>query len=154
MPELAKPSAERRLEEIGLTLPPVPPPAGNYAHAVRSGSELFLAAKGSIGTIGKVGADVSIEAGYQAAREVGLILIAVMRVELGSLDRVRRIVKLFGMVNADPSFSDHPRVINGCSDLMVEVFGERGRHARSAVGMGSLPGQVAVAIDAVVEVED
>lgn len=151
------PTAER-LKELGITLPPVPEPAGNYVHAVRTGNLLFLAGKGpknadGSAATGKVGAEVSVEQAYQHARSVGLILLAVMRQELGGLSRVKRVVKVLGMVNAVPEFDAHPAVINGCSDLFVEVFGDRGRHARSAVGMGSLPGRITVEIEAVVEVE-
>ncbi len=103
---------------------------------------------------GKVGRDFTIEQAYGFAREVGLNLIAVMKAELGDLDRVKRIVKILGMVNAVPEFGHQPEVINGCSDLMVEVFGERGKHARSAVGMGSLPRGIPVEIEVIVEVED
>jgi len=147
-------SHEARLEELGLELPAVPDPAGNYVHAVRTGDLLFLAGKGPRGSTGKVGAEVSVEDAYAAARDTGLTLIAVMKSELGSLDRVARIVKVFGMVNAVPEFGQQPQVINGCSDLFVEVFGEAGRHARSAVGMGSLPVQISVEIECIVEVTD
>lgn len=149
---------EQRLAERGITLPPVTSPAANYVNAVRTGNLLFLAGKGPYkpdGTLhtGKLGRDVTIEDAYQHARLTGLHLIAVLKHELGDLDRVRRIVKVLGMVNAVPDFEDHPKVINGCSDLLVEVFGEHGRHARSAVGMGSLPRNITVEIEAVVEVE-
>lgn len=151
-------SVEARLVEKGIVLPAVTPPAANYVNAVRTGNLLFLAGKGPTepdGTqhTGKVGRDVSVEEAYQHARLTGLHLIAVMRHELGSLDRVVRIVKVLGMVNGTPEFEDQPKVINGCSDLFVEVFGERGRHARSAVGMGSLPGNITVEIECIVEVE-
>ena len=147
-------SIDRRIEELGLELPPVPAPAGNYVHAVRTGNLLFLAGKGPGKAAGKVGAEFTTEEGYRHARTVGLTLIAVMRAELGSLDRVARIVKVLGMVNATPDFGEHPKVINGCSDLFVEVFGERGKHARSAVGMGSLPSGIPVEIECIVEVKD
>jgi enamine deaminase RidA (YjgF/YER057c/UK114 family) len=148
---------EKRLTELGITLPPAGNPAGTYVHAVRTGNLLFLAGKGprmedgSMAT-GKVGAEVGIEDAYRHARQVGLVLIAVMKGELGDLDRVVRVVKVLGMVNATPDFGKHPQVINGCSDLFVEVFGEAGRHARSAVGMGSLPRGITVEIEAIVEV--
>ncbi len=145
---------DERLSEIGIELPPIPEPAGNYVHAVRTGNLLFLAGKGPAAVSGKVGADIPVEQAYGHAREVGLILISVMRQELGSLDRVSRIVKVLGMVNAAPEFGRQPAVINGCSDLFVEVFGEKGRHARSAVGMGSLPDGIPVEIEAIVEVAD
>lgn len=147
-------SIDARLEELGIELPPVPDPAGNYVHAVQTGNLLFLAGKGPRGSTGKVGAEVSVEDAYAAARDTGLTLIAVMKSELGSLDRVSRIVKVLGMVNAVPEFGQQPQVINGCSDLFVEVFGDAGRHARSAVGMGSLPSQITVEIECIVEVTD
>jgi enamine deaminase RidA (YjgF/YER057c/UK114 family) len=147
-------SIDRRLTELGIALPPIPTPAGNYVHAVRSADLLFLSGKGPGKARGKVGGGVSTEEAYQHARTVGLTLIAVLREELGSLDRVARIVKVLGMVNAVPEFGEHPQVINGCSDLFVEVFGDRGRHARSAVGMGSLPSQITVEIECIVEVSD
>jgi len=101
---------------------------------------------------GKLGAEFTVEQGYQHARSVGLALLAVMKAELGSLDRVSRVVKLLGMVNGTPEFTDQPKVINGCSDLFVEVFGDQGKHARSAVGMGSLPNGIPVEIECIVEV--
>ncbi len=142
-----------KLAEIEASLPPVPTPAGNYVHAVRTGNLLFLAGKGVLVT-GKVGVEFTKEQGYEFARETGLILLAVMKQELGSLRRVKRVVKVLGMVNATPDFGDQPFVINGCSDLFVEVFGENGRHARSAVGMASLPHGIPVEIEAIVEVTD
>lgn len=149
-------SIEARLKELKIELPPVPKPAGNYVHAVRTGNLLFLAGKGPSnpdGSVpkGKVGRDVPTEEAYKQARSIGLTLIAVMKETLGDLDRVKRVVKVLGMVNATPEFGDQPKVINGCSDLFVEVFGEKGRHARSAVGMGSLPGGITVEIEAIVE---
>lgn len=143
---------DERLDELGIVLPPVPAPAGSYVHAVRTGNLLYLAGKGPGEVTGKVGGGISVEEAYRQARETGLVLIAVMRQELGSLDRVNRIVKVLGMVNAVPEFGQQPQVVNGCSDLFVEVFGEKGRHARSAVGMGSLPGGIPVEIEAIVEV--
>jgi enamine deaminase RidA (YjgF/YER057c/UK114 family) len=142
-----------KLIAIEPSLPPVPEPAGNYVHAVRTGNLLFLAGKGAL-VSGKVGIELTKEQGYQFAREAGLILLAVMKQELGTLRRVKRVVKVLGMVNAAPDFGDHPFVINGCLDLFVEVFGEQGRHARSAVGMGSLPHGIPVEIEAIVEVTD
>jgi enamine deaminase RidA (YjgF/YER057c/UK114 family) len=148
-------SHEARVAELGIELPEVPGPAGNYVHAVRTGNLLYLAGKGPIDrtAMGKVGSDVSVEDAYQHARQVGLTLMAVMKQELGSLDKVKQIVKVLGMVNAVPEFGQQPAVINGCSDLFVEVFGDAGRHARSAVGMGSLPNQITVEIEVIVEVE-
>src|SRR5205814_10023621 len=128
-------------------------------NAVASGSLLFLSGKrprsGADGTRakGKVGREYTVEQAYQHARSVGIDLLAVMKTELGSLARVKRVVKVLGMVNSVPEFEDPPKVINGCSDLFVEVFGERGRHARSAVGMGSLPMGIPVEIECIVEVE-
>ena len=147
-------SAERQVLELGLTLPELPAPAANYVHAVRSGNLLFLAGKGLPETTGKVGNEVSAKQAYDIARQVGLLLLAVIRSELGSLDRVVRVVKVMGLVNATPEFRDHPEVINGCSDLFVQVFGERGRHARTSMGAGSLPFQIPVEIEAIVEVKD
>ncbi|MBA2453227.1 MAG: RidA family protein [Chloroflexia bacterium] len=151
-------SHEAKLQELGLTLPPVPAPGGNYVHAVRTGNLLYLAGKGPYTddgsrATGKVGADVSVEDAYKHARSVGLTLIAVMQQELGSIDKVKQIVKVLGMVNGAPDFGQQPAVINGCSDLFVEVFGDSGRHARSAVGMGSLPNQITVEIEVIIEVE-
>ena len=150
---------EARLKQLGIELGTVSAPVANYVNAVRSGNLLFLSGKGpppgkdGERPKGKVGREYTAEQAYQHARTVGLDLIAVMRAELGSLDRVKRIVKVLGMVNAVPEFEDQPKVINGCSDLLVEVFGERGRHARSAVGMASLPMGIPVEIECVVEVE-
>ena len=146
-------SAEKRLKELKIDLAPVSPPMANYVNAVRAGNLLFLAGKGPAGhPSGKLGRDFTVEQGYQHARSVGLALLAVMRDELGSLDKVKRVVKVLGMVNGTPEFTDQPKVINGCSDLFVQVFGERGRHARSAVGMGSLPVGIPVEIECIVEV--
>ncbi len=145
-------SADKRLKELGITLAPVTPPMANYVNAVRTGNLLFLAGKGPGPVKGKLGLEFSADQGYQHARAVGLALLAVMKTELGTLDKVKRVVKVLGMVNAVPEFTDHPRVINGCSDLFVEVFGEAGKHARSAVGMGSLPMGIPVEIEVIVEV--
>lgn len=151
------PSPYVMLERLGLTLPPVPEPIGNFTTFVREGSLIYLSGQGPTypdGTLhtGKVGAGVAVAEAYEHARLTGLNLIAVMHSALGDLSRVRRIVKVLGMVNAAPDFEDHPAVINGCSDLFVAVFGEVGRHARSAVGFGSLPRQITVEIEAVVAV--
>jgi enamine deaminase RidA (YjgF/YER057c/UK114 family) len=152
-------SAERRLQELNIDLGSVSAPVANYVNAVRTGDLLFLAGKGprpgkdGKRPIGKVGRDFTAEQAYEHARSVGLDLLAVMRAELGSLDKVKRVVKVLGMVNAVPDFGDHPKVINGCSDLFVQVLGERGKHARSAVGMGSLPMGIPVEIECIVEVE-
>ena len=152
-------SAEENARKLGIELGPVSAPIANYVNAVRAGNLLFLAGKGPRAGAGgkrpqgKLGREFTAEQGYQHARTVGLDLLAVMRAELGSLDKVKRVVKLLGMVNAVPEFQDHPKVINGCSDLFVEVFGDKGRHARSAVGMGSLPMGIPVEIECIVEVE-
>ena len=150
-------SAEQRLKELKIDLGSVSAPIANYVNAVRTGNLLFLAGKGPRAQngkrpSGKVGRDFSVEQAYGHARSVGMDLLAAMRAELGSLDKVKRVVKVLGMVNAVPEFQDHPKVINGCSDLFVEVLGERGKHARSAVGMGSLPMGIPVEIEAIVEV--
>ena len=151
-------SAEKRLKELRIDLGPVSTPVANYVNAVRTGNLLFLAGKGPRSgpdgkrPSGKVGRDFTVEQAYEHARGVGMDLLAVMRAELGSLDKVKRVVKILGMVNAAPEFQDHPKVINGCSDLFVQVFGDKGRHARSAVGMGSLPLQIPVEIEVIVEV--
>jgi len=149
---------EQRLKELGIELAPASGPLANYVNAVRTGNLLYLAGKGpglpgQPMPSGKVGRDFTIEQGYEYARQTGLSLIAVMKAELGDLDRVTRIVKVLGMVNALPEFGHQPEVINGCSDLFVEVFGERGKHARSAVGMGSLPRGIPVEIEVIVEVD-
>jgi enamine deaminase RidA (YjgF/YER057c/UK114 family) len=152
-------SVEQRLKELGIVLPAVGGPIGNYVHAKRVGNLLYLSGKGPPEGVdgrmpkGKLGAGMSIEEGYQHARQVGLVLIAAIRDALGGeFDRVEDVVKVLGMVNAAPDFEDHPKVVNGCSDLFVEVFGERGRHARSAVGMSSLPGGIPVEIEVIVAV--
>ena len=152
-------SAEARIKELGLTLPQPPKPLGNYVPGVRVGNLLFLSGHGPLRVDGvptargKVGRDLSIEDGYNAAREVGINLLGSAKTLLSSLDKVKRVVKVLGMVNSAEGFGDQPKVINGFSDLMVEVFGENGRHARSAVGMAGLPSGVAVEIEMIVEVE-
>lgn len=150
---------EARLKDLGISLPVASPPVANYVPAVRTGNLVFLAGtapQNPDGTriTGRVGTDLTVDQGYQAARLVGINLLSSLKAEVGDLNSVRRIVKVFGMVNADPSFTQHPTVINGISDLMVAVFGDCGRHARTAVGMGSLPFGIAVEIDMVVEVAD
>lgn len=150
--------AEARLKELGIELPPLwAAPAGmNFRLAERSGALLFLAGHGptrgrDLPATGKVGREVTLREGYDAARLTGLNLLATIRAELGSLDRVRRVVKLFGMVNSADDFVRQPEVINGASDLLIEVFGEAGRHARSAVGMRALPLGMPVEIEMIVE---
>jgi enamine deaminase RidA (YjgF/YER057c/UK114 family) len=150
-------SAEARIKELGLTLPGPPKPMGNYVPGVRVGNLLFLSGHGPIriegnpSARGKVGRDLSTEDAYKVAREVGLNLLGSARAILGSLDKVKRVIKVLGMVNAVEGFGEQPKVINGFSDLMVEVFGENGRHARSAVGMGSLPAGIPVEIEMILE---
>jgi len=150
---------EQRLKELHITLPEVGPALGNYVHAKRIGNLLYLSGKGperadSTMPKGKLGAGLSVDEGYRHARQVGLVLIAAIKDALGGdLDRVEGIVKVLGMVNAAPDFEDHPKVVNGCSDLFVEVFGEAGRHARSAVGMSSLPAGIPVEIEVIVAVK-
>ena len=148
---------EQRLAELGITLPTPQTPVANYVGAVLTGNLLFLSGRGPYRPdggmqTGIVGQDVTVEEAYQHARTTGLQLIATMKAELGDLDRVTRVVKLLGMVNGAPGFGQQPEVINGCSDLFVEVFGDRGRHARSAVGMPSLPFNISVEIEAIFEV--
>jgi enamine deaminase RidA (YjgF/YER057c/UK114 family) len=152
-------TAEARIKELGLSLPQPPKPGGNYVPGVRVGNLLFLSghgpgrADGAPSARGKVGRDLSLEDGYKAAREVGINLLGTARALLGSLDKVKRVVKVLGMVNSAEGFGDQPKVINGFSDLMVEVFGENGRHARSAVGMAELPSGIPVEIEMILEVE-
>ena len=155
----AQSGPEQKLEELGIVLKEPSKPVANYVNAVRTGNLIFLAGKGPRtpeGELitGKLGDDISVEKGYEAARAVAVLQLAVLKSELGDLGKVKRIVKVLGMVNATPDFTDHPEVINGFSDLMVEVFGEKGKHARAAVGMGSLPRNIAVEIELIVEVED
>jgi enamine deaminase RidA (YjgF/YER057c/UK114 family) len=151
-------SAEARLKELGIILPSLGTPVANYLPYRLAGNILYLAGQGPRDEsgkqlTGKLGKDISVEEGYRRARLVGLGLLAAMRDALGSLDRVDYIVKLLGMVNAVPDFNDSPKVINGCSDLFVEVFGDAGRHARSAVGNVMLPNQISVEIEGIVAVK-
>lgn len=149
---------EKKLEELGIVLKEPGAPVANYVNAVQVGDLLFLAGKGPNKpeggyVVGKVGTDLSIEEGYEAARLTAISQLAVLKQELGNLNRVKRIVKVLGMVNCGPDFGMQPEVINGFSDLMVEVFGERGKHARAAVGMNSLPRNTSVEIEMIVEIE-
>ncbi len=151
-------SAEARLKQLGLVLPELGKPVANYLPYRLVGNVLYLAGQGPRDETGrqltgKVGAEITVEEGYRRARFVGLGLLAAMRDALGSLDRVDFIVKLLGMVNAVPNFNNSPKVINGCSDLFVEVFGDAGRHARSAVGNVMLPNQISVEIEGIVAVK-
>lgn len=159
--EKEKPEAdynpEAKLQELEITLTTPSAPVANYVNAVRTGNLIFLAGKGPLkadgeNITGKLGADLTIEQGYEAARVTGINQLSVLKAELGNLNKVKRIVKVKGMVNAVPDFTDHPKVVNGYSDLMVAVFGEHGKHARAAVGMGSLPSNIAVEVEMIVEV--
>ena len=150
---------ETKIEELGLTLPTPGTPMGNYVPGVRTGNLVFLSGVGpgrpdGRQWSGKVGRDYTVEEGYEAARGCALNLLGNLKSVIGDLDKVARVVKVLGMVNADPEFTSPPAVINGCSDLLVEIFGERGRHARSAVGMAALPNAIPVEIEMIVEVED
>jgi len=150
---------ETRLAELGIELYEPPPPVANYVRAVTTGNLVFLAGHGptkldgSGYVTGKIPTDLSIEEGYDAARLTAIALLSTLKAEIGDLSRVKRVVRVFGMVNAVPEFGQQPVVINGASDLLVEVFGDRGKHARAAVGMGSLPRGISVEIEMVVEIE-
>lgn len=151
--------AEKRITELGIELPQPSSPVANYVNAVRTGNLLFLSGKGPNlpegGYVtGKVGQDLTIEEGRAAARLVGISQLAVLKAELGDLNKVKRVIKVLGMVNCGPDFTEQPQVINGFSDLMVDVFGDKGKHARSAVGMNALPSNIAVEIELIVEIED
>jgi enamine deaminase RidA (YjgF/YER057c/UK114 family) len=147
-------SFDARIAELGIELPAPVKPIATYVRYVQTGNLLFISGTGPSASAptGKVGSDLTIDQGYAVAREVGLQIIATVKDALGTLDRVTRVVKVLGMVNSAPDFGDQPKVINGCSDLMVEVFGDAGRHTRSAVGFVALPGQIAVEIEATFEV--
>jgi enamine deaminase RidA (YjgF/YER057c/UK114 family) len=150
-------SPEARLKALGIQLPPAPTPVASYIPAVRTGNLVYLAGQGPLAggkptVTGKVGAELTEEEGYKAARATILMSLAALRAEIGSLDRVRRIVKLVGWVNSAPGFTRQPWVINGASDLLVEVFGEAGKHARSSVGANELPFNIPVEIEIIVEV--
>lgn len=153
---------EKKLAEMGLTLPPAPTPVANYVPAVRAATLLFVSGHGP-GVVkdgkveyirGKLGKDLTVEQGYEAAKQVMLNILQSVKGVIGDLDKIRRVVKVLGFVNCTEDFLDHPKVINGASDLLVALYGERGRHARSAVGMQQLPFGIAVEIEMVVEVED
>ncbi len=151
-------NAERRLEELNIKLPDAPQPVAIYRPAVQVGNLLFVSGHGpnrADGTqiTGKVGVELTIEEAKEAARVTGLCILSTVRNTLGSLDRVVRVVKVLGMVNATPDFGEQPQVINGFSELMMEIFGDPGKGARSAVGMGSLPGNIPVEVEAIFEVE-
>ena len=150
-------SFEEKLKELGIELNSPPSPVANYIPVQQTGNLIYLSGQGprdKSGNFitGKVGEDISADEAYELAKNTAINLISVMKSYLGSLDRIEKIVKVLGMVNSTSDFKDHPKVINGCSDFFVEVFGEKGRHARSAVGMGSLPNNMAVEIEIIVEV--
>lgn len=156
--ELPKVDAEANLRKLGINLSKPSSPVANYVNAVRTGNLIFLSGKGPLksdGTYitGKVGKDLSMEQGYEAARVTAINQLAALKAEIGDLNKVKRIVKVLGMVNSTPEFTDQPKVINGFSDLMVAVFGDRGKHARSAVGMIALPNNIAVEVELIVEVQ-
>ena len=150
---------EAKLKEMGIDLPQAVTPVANYVPAVRTGNLVFLSGHGPFkedGSLitGKVGADLNVEQGYQAARRIAIGLLGSLKAAIGDLDKVKQVVKLLGLVNCGPDFTDQPKVINGASDLLVEVFGDKGKHARSAVGTNALPLNIAVEIEMIVEVED
>ena len=152
-------SPEAKLKELGIDLQKAGAPVANYVNAVRTGHLIYCSGKGPNrpdGTLvtGKVGKDLSIEEGYEAARLCAIQMIACIKDEIGDLSKVKRVIKVLGMVNCDTDFTKQPAVINGCSDLLVKVFGDHGKHARSAVGMGSLPNNIAVETEMIVEVID
>jgi enamine deaminase RidA (YjgF/YER057c/UK114 family) len=149
---------EQKLKELGIELPTPAKPIANYVSAVRTGNLIFLAGKGPSKAdgsyiTGKPGKDLTIEQGYEAARLTAINQLAALKAAIGDLSKVKRVVKVLGMVNSDQDFKDHPKVINGFSDFIVAVFGEKGKHARSAVGMCSLPMNMAVEVEMIVEVE-
>ena len=152
-------SADARILELGLELPPAPAPMGVYKPIVITSNLAYLSGHGPVqsdGTLmtGRVGDELDLDSGYQSARQVGLTMLATLRANLGSLDRVHRVIKVLGMVNCSPDFPDHPKVINGCSELFAQVWGEEnGVGARSAVGMGSLPGKISTEIEAIFEID-
>jgi len=150
---------ETRLKEMGVELPPAVKPVANYVPAVRTGNLIFLSGHGPLredGSLitGKVGSDLTTEQGYEAARRIAIGLLGSLKAEIGDLDEVKRVVKLLGLVNCTSEFADQPKVINGASDFFVEVFGDKGKHARSAVGTNALPMNIAVEIEMIIEVED
>lgn len=150
---------EARLKELNITLPAPTPPSGSFAKTVRVGNLVFTSGHGPVkpdGTMvqGRLGADLTIEQGQEAARLTGIALLTSLKAEIGDLNKVKRIVKVLGMVTSTPEFTDQPKVMNAFSDMMVDIFGDKGKHARSAVGMAALPGNIAVEIEMVVEVED
>jgi enamine deaminase RidA (YjgF/YER057c/UK114 family) len=152
-------SAEAKLKELGLLLPTPPVPVASYLPWRRAGQLLYLSGQGPRDeagkiSVGRLGRDCSVERGYADARRVGLQLLSSIRAAIGSLDHVEAVIKLLGMVNAEPDFGEQPQVINGCSDVLIEVLGERGKHARSAVGMGSLPNAMTVEVEVIILIKD
>ncbi|NTS40041.1 RidA family protein [Flavisolibacter sp. BT320] len=150
---------EEKLSQLGIELPKLPDPIASYVHVVRTGNLLFLSGKGpqqSNGEYikGKLGKDLSTQQGYEAAKLVGILQLAAIKGAVGDLSKVRRIVKVNGYVNSEPNYYDHPKVINGLSDLMIAVFGEKGKHARTSLGVAALPLNMAVEIELVVEVDE
>ncbi len=151
-------SADARVKELGLELPPAPKPGGVYKPVVVAGNMAYVSGHGPLKPdglmlTGRVGQDIDKQGGYDAARQVGLAILATLKAHFGTLDKVKRLIKSLGMVNATADFKEHPAVINGYSDLMKEVFGDVGVGARSAVGMGSLPGDISVEVEAIFEIE-
>jgi enamine deaminase RidA (YjgF/YER057c/UK114 family) len=157
-PNLYDYDVEERIISMGIELKSPSPPVANYVNSVRTGNLVFMAGKGPSKPeggyiVGKLGSDLTEEEGYEAARLAAITQLSALKAEIGDLNKVVRIVKVLGMVNASPEFTNHPEVINGFSDLMVEAFGDRGKHARAAVGMGSLPRNIAVEVEMIVEVQ-
>ncbi|HDR3649810.1 RidA family protein [Bacillus sp. SM-B1] len=145
---------EDKLSELGITLPAIRPAVGNYVSCVKVGNLLFTAGQGVDEYHGKLGKDISIDEGYKAARQSMLNLLSVVRNELGDLNKVKRIVKILGFVNSTEDFINQPKVMNGASDVLVDIFGEKGKHARSAVGMAQLPNNTTIEIEMVLEIEE
>lgn len=156
---MEKTTAEQRFQNSGLTLPPAPKPVGVYKPVLIVGNLVYVSGHGTVKTdgsliIGRIGTDLTMEEGKAAARQVGLAILATLKKNLGSLDRIKRVIKVFGMVNCTPDFEDHPLVINGCSELFAQVWGEdNGIGVRSAVGMGSLPGNIPVEVETIFELQ-
>ncbi|HBK85936.1 MAG TPA: hypothetical protein DDZ53_07905 [Firmicutes bacterium] len=145
---------EQRLQELGIELPELPNSLGNYLPSNRVGNLVYTSGQGSRNIHGKVGGDLSVEDGYAAAREAALRCLTCLQAQLGTLDKVEKVFKVLGFIASAPGFVEQPAVLNGCSDLLVEVFGERGRHARSAIGAPELPEGIAVEVEILVQVRD
>jgi enamine deaminase RidA (YjgF/YER057c/UK114 family) len=157
--QVGPPDVEEKLKEMGIELPESAPPVANYVNSVRTGNLVFMAGKGpkmedGNYITGKVGRDLTVEEGYAAARRVAILQLAALKAEIGNLNKVKRIVKVLGMVQCTEDFGNQPEVVNGFSDFMVEVFGDRGKHARAAVGMYALPRNIAVEIEMIIEIEE